>query len=31
VFVGLDEAGVPRQAHKRSTITFGQSFKNLFS
>ncbi len=27
VFVGLDENGIPRQAHKRSTITFGQGFK----
>ena len=27
VFVGLDENGVPRQAHKRSTSTFGKSFR----
>ncbi len=27
VFVGLDENGVPRQASKRSTVTFGQGFK----
>ena len=27
VFVGLDENGVPRQASKRSTITFGEAFK----
>ena len=27
VFVGVDENGVPRQAHKRSTITFGKSFR----
>ena len=27
VFVGVDENGVPRQAHKRSTSTFGQSFR----
>lgn len=27
VFVGLDENGIPRQASKRSTITFGQAFK----
>ena len=27
VFVGLDENGTPRQASKRSTITFGQAFK----
>lgn len=27
VFVGLDENGVPRQAHKRSTSTFGNSFR----
>lgn len=27
VFVGLDENGIPRQAHKRSTITFGTGFK----
>ena len=28
VFVGLDETGVPRQASRRSTSTFGKSFKN---
>ena len=27
VFVGGDEKGVPRQAHKRSTSTFGKSFR----
>ena len=27
VFVGLDENGTPRQASKRSTITFGEPFK----
>ncbi|MCM1233571.1 MAG: DUF3991 and toprim domain-containing protein [Ruminococcus flavefaciens] len=27
VFVGLDENGVPRQAHKRSMSTFGKSFR----
>ena len=27
VFVGVDEKGVPRQAHKRSTSTFGKSFR----
>lgn len=27
VFVGLDENGIPRQAHKRSTSTFGKSFR----
>lgn len=27
VFVGLDENGIPRQASKRSTITFGTAFK----
>lgn len=27
VFVGLDEKGVPRQAHKRSTSTMGKSFR----
>ena len=27
VFVGLDENGIPRQAHKRSTVTFGKSFR----
>ena len=27
VFVGLDEQSVPRQASKRSTITFGEAFK----
>ena len=27
VFVGLDENGVARQAHKRSTTTFGNSFR----
>ena len=27
VFVGLDKNGVPRQAHKRSTSTFGNSFR----
>ena len=27
VFVGLDENGTPRQAHKRSTTTFGKSFR----
>lgn len=27
VFVGLDENGIPRQAHKRSTSTFGSSFR----
>lgn len=27
VFVGLDENGIPRQAHKRSTTTFGNSFR----
>jgi len=27
VFVGLDENGIPRQAHKRSTVTFGESFR----
>ncbi len=27
VFVGIDGSGVPRQAHKRSTTTFGNSFR----
>lgn len=27
VFVGIDEDGVPKQAHKRSTSTFGKSFR----
>lgn len=27
VFVGVDENGVPRQAHKRGTSTFGKSFR----
>ena len=27
VFVGVDENGVPHQAHKRSTSTFGKSFR----
>ena len=27
VFVGTDENGVPRQAHKRSTSTFGNAFR----
>ena len=27
VFVGVDENGIPRQAHKRSTATFGKSFR----
>ena len=27
VFVGVDENGVPRQAHKRGTTTFGKSFR----
>ncbi len=27
VFVGTDEAGVPRHAHKRSTNSFGKSFR----
>lgn len=27
VFVGADENGVPRQAHKRGTTTFGKSFR----
>ena len=27
VFVGVDENGVPRQAHKRSTSTFGNAFR----
>ena len=27
VFVGIDENGIPRQAHKRSTSTFGKSFR----
>lgn len=27
VFVGADENGIPRQAHKRSTATFGKSFR----
>ena len=27
VFVGIDENGIPRQAHKRSTATFGKSFR----
>ena len=27
VFVGLDENGIPRQAHKRGTATFGKSFR----
>ena len=27
VFVGVDENGVPRQAHKRGTATFGKSFR----
>lgn len=29
VFVGVDENGIPRQAHKRSTTTFGKSFRQL--
>lgn len=28
VFVGADENGVPRQAHKRGTATFGKSFRH---
>ena len=28
VFVGLDETGVPRQASRRSTNTYGKTFKN---
>ena len=27
VFVGVDENGIPKQAHKRSTSTFGKSFR----
>ena len=27
VFVGVDENGIPRQAHKRSTSTFGKAFR----
>jgi len=27
VFVGTDEKGIPRQAHKRSTTSFGKSFR----
>lgn len=27
VFVGVDENGIPRQAHKRSTSTFGNAFR----
>lgn len=27
VFVGVDEGGVPRQAHKRGTATLGKSFR----
>ena len=27
VFVGIDSNGIPRQAHKRSTTTFGNSFR----
>jgi len=27
VFVGLDENGIPRQAHKRSTNSYGNSFR----
>ena len=27
VFVGVDEKGVPRQAHKRGTSTYGKSFR----
>ncbi len=27
VFVGVNENGIPRQAHKRSTSTFGRSFR----
>ena len=27
VFVGVDENGVPKQAHKRGTTTFGKSFQ----
>ncbi|MCM1529728.1 MAG: DUF3991 domain-containing protein [Alistipes sp.] len=27
VFVGIDENGVPKQAHKRGTATFGKSFR----
>ncbi len=27
VFVGVDSNGIPRQAHKRSTTTFGNSFR----
>ena len=27
VFVGVDEKGVPRQAHKRSANSFGKSFR----
>lgn len=27
VFIGLDENSIPRQAHKRSTSTFGSSFR----
>lgn len=27
VFVGVDKNGIPRQAHKRSTSTFGKSFR----
>lgn len=27
VFVGVDENGIPRQAHKRSTSTYGSSFR----
>lgn len=27
VFVGVDEDGIPKQAHKRGTATFGKSFR----
>ena len=27
MFVGVDSSGIPRQAHKRSTTTFGNSFR----
>ena len=27
VFVGVDENGIPKQAHKRGTATFGKSFR----
>lgn len=27
VFVGLDEKGIPRQAHKRSTTSYGKTFR----